>query len=133
MNSIRAFARGTSSFAKKTIDHFKETPFEVNDKLAGIIMGTGIGIYTNEKSIRKGNYYVKEYNGDPKDMPKYPLPLRLHSGLLLGTLGAGFGYMLGGVSVVFLGSIYQYVEYLHNVSVEYDKQCEKVYNTKNKM
>ena len=131
MNSIRGFATGTVGYAKKIISHVKEVPFEVNDKLAGIIMGTGIGIYVNEKSIRNRNYYIKEYNGDPKDMPKYPLSLRLHSGLLLGTFGAGFGYMLGGVSVVFLGSIYQYVEYLHNVSVEYDKQCEKVYNNKN--
>ena len=128
---MRTFAKGTFGYAKKIITHLKEVPFEVNDKLAGIIMGTGIGIYANEKSIRNRNYYINEYKGDPKDIPKYPLSLRLHSGLLLGTFGAGFGYILGGISLVCLGSFYQCVEYLYNVSVEYDKQCEKVYNNKN--
>ena len=125
LSRFQLFAKNTVNSGKQAV---KQLSFEEGNKIAGVLIGAGTGIYFNQWRIRTTNHYIRTYNGEPNDMPKYPTELRLVTGAMAATFGSSVGFMIGGISLVVPASIWRFAYYLFEKSDAYDEQCKHVYD-----
>lgn len=121
------------SAAKNWTNKLSSLSTDKKNEYAGACLGIMIGLYINNVRIKHANYYLVNSRGKAfeTEMPKYPLHLRAISSAFFSWIGYIVGSLTGFTVLVPASVIGHLVGTYAESSVEYDRECEKIYYEKN--